>query len=160
MNEQLYAPPAAEDVAIAPRLTVILHPNPSRIDIALNDRMFNTERYSFSRKQEPAGAEKELLDYCETYVVGVDRAKASKNTLQLEVADGVLLREFIPQVVTAVKRWGSEVEPYAPEIHLDNRRYAVDPTYDEDGWTTSEGVRERPGLADIGLPYKVWEQGR
>ena len=158
MNEQLCAP-VAEQVTAAPRLTIVLHPNPSRIDVALNDRMFNAERYSFSRKQEPVGAERALLDYCETYIVGVGSAKAGKNTLQLEIDDGVLLREFLPQVVTAVKRWGSEVEPYEPEIYVDNRRYSVDPSYDADGWTTSEGVREQPGRADIGLAYKVWRQG-
>jgi hypothetical protein len=146
-------------VAGTTRLTVVLHPNPSRIDIALNDRFFNTERYSFSRKQEPHGAEKDLLDYLQTYIVGVGDAKAAKNVLQLEIEDGVLLREFMPQVITAVKRWGSVVEPYEPEVFVDNRRYDIDPTYDSEGWTTSDGVRQRPGKADIGLAYKVWQAG-
>jgi hypothetical protein len=159
MNEQLDMTEAAA-VVIAPRLTIVLHPNPSRIDIALNDRLFNTERYSFSRKNKPIGAEKALLDYCQTYIVGIGDAKASKNTLQLEIEDGVLLREFIPQVVTAVLRWGGEVEPYTPEIYVDNRRYEVAPTYDAEGTPTSDGVHEQPGQADIGLPYKVWRQGR
>lgn len=158
--EQLTEVTTTADVAVAPRLTVVLHPNPSRIDIALSDRLFNTEKYSFSRKKEPVGAERDLLDYCETYVIGVSSANASKNTLQLEIDDGVLLREFIPQVITAIRRWGSAVEPYSPDIYVDNRRYEVEPTYSEDGWaTTRKGIVERPGSADIGLPYKVWKRG-
>jgi len=146
------------ETTIKPRLTVVLHPNASRIDVALNDRMFNTERYSFSRRREPRGAERALLDYCETYVVGIGGAKASKNVLQLEIEDGVLLREFIPQVITAVKRWGSEVEPYNPEVCVDNRRWETEPVYDDMSCIAS-GVQQRPDQADIGMPYSIFRAG-
>jgi hypothetical protein len=165
MSEVIEFPTAhalkGEAVAGVPRLTIILHPNTSRIDVTRNDRVFNYEQYSFSRKAEPVGAEKALLDILNTHIIGIDAAKASKNTLQLEICDGMLLSEFIPQVITAVKHFGGEAEPYNPEIFVENRRYSVDPIYDhEDGYTISEGVRERAGTVDIGVPYKVFVDGR
>lgn len=149
-----------EAVAGVPRITIILHPNTSRIDVTLNDRLFNHEQYSFSRKADPVGAEKVLLDHLNENVVGIEGAKASKNTLQLEVADGMLLREFIPQVITAVKVFGSEIEQYDPVIAVENRRYDVDPVYDEDGYTVSNGLREAPTAPNIGVPYDVFVAGR
>jgi hypothetical protein len=154
MANELESSVVESEAAVTPRLTVVLHPDPSRIDIALNDRMFNTERYSFSRKRDPQAEEKALLDYCETYIVGIGGAKASKNVLQLEIEDGVLLREFIPQVITAIKRWGSAVEPYNPDIYVDNRRWAKEPVYggDDDTEILSRGRKQRPDEAVIGLP--------
>lgn len=142
-----------------PRLTIVLHPNTSRIDIALSDRLFNTEKYSFSRKIEATSKEKELLDYLETYIVGITKASATKNTLQLELAEGVYIREFMPQVITAVKSWGSGVEPYDPAIYVENRRWEREPKYDDIGWTRVEGVRQPAGQVNIGVPYKTWVAG-
>jgi hypothetical protein len=159
MYEQAALGDGESVVAVEPRLTVVLHPNTSRIDIALNDRLFNTEKYSFSRKNEPTGRERELLDYCETYIVGIGSATASKNVLQLEIEDGVLLREFIPQVITACKRWGSAVEPYNPVVCVDNRRFEIEPVYGEDDSLVQPGRRQLAHQADIGLPYSAWTQG-
>jgi hypothetical protein len=158
MDSSVSAEVIEEEVAtISPRLTIILHPNPSRIDIAVNDRMFNTEKYSFSRKKAPVGAEQQLLEYCETYIVGIRDAKAAKNILQLDITDGVVLKEFLPQVITAVLQWGSTSEPYSPQICVDNRRWKISPVYDKDGMRTiSHGVRERPDQPDIGIPYGIW----
>jgi hypothetical protein len=147
----------AEESEIQPRLTIILHPNPSCVDIVVNDRMFNKERYSFSRKEEPVGAEKILLDYCQEHIIGIHTAEANKSTLKLKLEDGILLREFIPQLVTAVKRWGSEVEPYNPMICVVNRRWKVEAVYDDDMMRTNNpGVRELPNDADLGIPYTTW----
>jgi hypothetical protein len=152
-------PSVEEQEMTTSRLTIILHPNPSRVDIVLNDRLFNTEKYSFSRKNEAVGREKELLDYCETCIVGVDRATANKNTLKLEISDGVLLKEFLPQVIVAIKRWGSSVERYEPEIFVDNRRWEESPVYNSDGWIIRKGIQQSPGQINIGFPYKIWTDG-
>lgn len=145
-----------------PRLTIILHPNPTRIDISLNDRLFNKEKYNFSRKHEPIGAEKVMLDLLEEEVVGIQSAKTCKNVLALEVHDGMRLKEFIPQVVTAVKAWAESVEPYNPIIYLDNRRWEVEPVYanEEDWFPKSQGIRQKPGAVDIGMPYEIWQEGQ
>jgi hypothetical protein len=148
------------NIGIGPRLVIILHPNTSCIDIALNDRLFNREKYTHSRDTEPVGAEKELLDTLQGEIIGVSRAQAGKNTLRLDLDDGVLLREFMPQVVDAVIRWGSASAPYAPEIYVENRRYEEDPEYDRFGDQIRRGIRQEPQQADIGLPYKVWKSGR
>jgi hypothetical protein len=155
MEQQIETSGAVAEVAIAPRLTVVLHPNESRIDIVLNDRMFNRERYTHTREQVPEGAEKQLLDSCD-FIVGIESAKASKNTLALEISDGMYLSEFIPRVIDAIKQWGSATEPYEPAIYVDNRRWAVEPTYDSEYGQTSCGLRQSPTEPAIGLPYAVW----
>lgn len=145
---------------ITPRLTIILHPNTSRIDIVLNDRKFNNERYYHSRKNEAVGYEKVLLDYCNLYVNGIKNASTGKNVMHLEICDGMLLKEIIPEIIVAIKHWGSSVEPYNPEIYLENRRYEVAPEYHEDGYPIHPGVREHATKPDIGVPYKVWVDGQ
>lgn len=145
----------------ASRVVIVLHPNVSRIDITLNDRLFNTEKYRFSRKEEPQGPEKTLLDSIEN-IIGVEKAEASKNTLSLELSDGLRLREFLPQVMVSLYHWGravneqhAEQTPYNPEIYVEDRRWKEAPVVDE--WRTIKaGVCMEPGEANIGLPYTPW----
>lgn len=145
-----------------PRLTIILHPNPTCMEISLNDRMFNKEKYSFSRKRPAEGAEKKMLEMLEEEIIGIQKAETCKNVLKIEIHDGMRLKEFVPQVITAVKAWAETVEPYNPIIYLDNRRWAREPVYaNDDDWTpVSEGRKQRPGSADIGMPYEIWQEGQ
>lgn len=147
------------------RMTIVLHPNTTRIDIVLNDRMFNTEKYYHSRKREPIGPEKEMLDMLEEHIIGIESARAGKNTVHLEISDGMRLREFMPQVITAVKQWGMAFEPgYQPEVWLENRRWEREPVYcSSDEWSMGPevpGVRQRPDAPDIGVPYQIWVGGQ
>lgn len=137
------------------RITIILHPNTSRVDVVLNDRMFNKERYSHSRDREAAGAEKVLLDVLNDCTVGVERASASKNTLSLDIADGMLHAEYMPAVIRAVQKFVGESD-YKPVIACEDRRYSVAPEYRSDGWTEKPGIRVAAGKVDIGLEYQAW----
>lgn len=136
------------------RITIILHPNESRIDVVLNDTRFNNERYYFSREAEPVGEELAMLEALEN-IIGIEKAETSKNTLSLEISAGMLESEFMPQVIRAVKKFGvvCNGEDYEPRLIVDNRRYAVCPESNDEGWTTVQGVRQLPNAVNIGLPY-------
>jgi len=140
---------------IKPRITIVLHPNTSFVELVTNDRRFNDEQYAFSRKAPPAGDEAVLLDGIDR-VIGIDKVEASKNTLRLEISDGMRLHEFIPAVVGHVKGWGGK--DYEPEIFCDDRRWTREPVYgsNEFAGPIDAGVKVLAGTANLGIEYKVW----
>lgn len=138
------------------RITVILHPNTSRVSIVLNDRVFNKERYSFSRKAEPIGPEKIMLDVLNDCIIGIINAEAAKNELSLEISECTYPSDYIPQVILAVKNYVGESD-YSPVIYCDDRRYTKEPEYNSEGWTVTPGITEKKGSVNLGIPYVVWE---
>lgn len=143
------------------RIVITLHPNTDHLEMVLNDRMFNTERYSFSREKEAVGAEKVLLNVLNNCVVGIVKAETTKNTLKMEIQEGMLLSELIPPTLTAIKEFVGE-KGYDPEIFVNDKRYIEQPEYavssDEydHGRQISPGKKAKPGSVDIGVPYMIW----
>lgn len=149
--------PSAVSQLASQRILVVLHPNPDFITIALNDRRFNNERYGFSRKKAAEGDEANLLWYIELNIVGVSKVETQRNEMRLELSEGTLPHEVVPQVVTAIREWARKIElDYNPTVYADDRRYGVSPKYDENGWTVVEGIRYPRGQLYLGIPYIVW----
>lgn len=144
---------------MASRITVILHPNPTCIDVVLNDRMFNQEQYGFSRKKQAEGAEAAMLDVLNRFTIGIRKAETSKNTLKLEISDGMLPNEIVPAVITAITRFVDEAD-YSPVIFCDDRRRRVWPVESGDEWSSRStgGVRYNSGEVDLGVEYTPWAQ--
>jgi hypothetical protein len=141
------------------RIVIIAHPNISRMTFVLNDRKFNNERHIHSREKDAEGAEEFLLNAI-TYLFGVDGARVAKNELQLDLGEGMLLNEFMPQVIQEIKTWAQINDPdYDPVIYVENRRWAVPP--EEREYTSIGGVKEAPNALNIGIPYRIWDpQGK
>lgn len=137
-----------------PRLTIILHPNPTYASVMLNDRVFNNEKYPHSRSEDSVDVKEAALLDSVNNVIGVQETKAGKNEMRIQIADGMLLSEIFPYVIGAVREWGN----YDPEIFVENRRHKVVPVYDEYGDVIKDGVRERQGAVNIGVPYKIFNQ--
>lgn len=144
------------------RIVVILHPNSSRICVTMNDRMFNTEKYAFSREQEAGGREAVMLEVLNKYTNGIVKAETSRNRMSLEVENGFYLSEIIPPVITAIKEFVGDWD-YEPVIYVDERRWKKEPvTEGGDEWgfgerTIERGIHYAPGEANIGLAYVPWE---
>lgn len=149
--------PSAVSQLASQRILVVLHPNTDYITLALNDRRFNNERYGFHRDRKAEGDEANLLWYIELNVVGVSKVETQRNEMRLELSEGTLPHEVVPQVVTAVLEWARKIESdYNPTVYADDRRWKIDPKYDSDGWTEVEGIRYPRGQLYLGIPYIVW----
>ena len=146
---------STEDEIESSRLLVVLYPNTNYLAITLSDRKFNNERYNHTRDIQPEGAEKKLLEHIEFNILGVTSAKALRNKLVIEVEDGTRPRDVIPQIITALKEWGSGVEPYNPAIFCQDQRWENEPIERDFGFS-SGGNRFAPGAANIGVSYKPW----
>ncbi|MNK14386.1 hypothetical protein D3C87_325050 [compost metagenome] len=144
------------------RIVVILHPNTSRIDFTINDRMFNREKYCFNREVEAVGPEAAMLDVLNTCTNGIVKAEASRNSMSLEIEDGFYLSEVVPPVITAIKEFVGEKD-YTPIVYVDDRRWKKEPvTVDSgDDWmperVIEQGSKYSPGEANIGVQYVPWE---
>lgn len=145
------------------RIVIVLHPNPSYIEFIMNDRMFNQEQYQFSRKEEPNGPEATMLRVLNTYTNGVVKVEPGRNAMRVEIQDGFLLSEVVPEILIAIKAFVGEKD-YQPEIFVDERRFVEQPVYSEseNNWGDSRlitpGVKAKPGEVDIGVPYGVWRR--
>lgn len=134
------------------RITIVLHPNTRYITLTLNDIMFNKEQYSFIRKRQPVGAEKDMLEVLNECTIGISKAETCKNQLKLELTEGMFPSEIIPAVIVAVKHFVNDPE-YDPIIFCDDQRWKVWPTESEDGWTSRGGVKVAPGSVKLGVQY-------
>lgn len=137
------------------RITVTLHPNTSYVTITLNDRLFNKERYSFSRASEAVGAEKEMLDILNSCTIGIVQAETTKNQLKLQICEGMFVNEIIPAVLIAVKHFVSD-SSYDPKVYCDDKRWEVEPREDGNGFPLTDGVKVARNQADIGVEYEVF----
>jgi len=133
------------------RLLIILHPNESRVDIMLSDKKFNDEQYTFSRKKPATGHEERLLKRLKN-VLGIQKAETGGQELSLELVDGTLYDEFVPQVIDIVHEFTGP--DFGQVVYLDDRR-RDGTTYNDEGWTTNPGV-PKP-TPNLGVEYKIWK---
>lgn len=137
------------------RITVVLHQNPSYVTISLNDRLFNKERYSFSRAAQAVGSEKEMLDVLNNCTVGIKSAETGKNELKLELSEGMFIHEVIPAVLIAIKHFVND-PTYQPTVYCNDKRWEVEPEEDDDGFPRKPGVKVPPKSVNIGVEYVVF----
>jgi len=136
------------------RLLIVLHPNESRIDIMLSDKRFNDEEYAFSRKKEPTGNEERMLKRLKK-LLGIQKAETARQELSLELFDGTLYDEFIPQVVEIIHEFTGP--DFGQVVYLDDRR-RDGTAYSEEGWLTNPGV-PKPA-PNLGVEYKIWKENK
>lgn len=134
---------------LTPRLTVVLFPNTSIIEIQLNDRKFNNIDYLHQFEPEDYPSLQVMHKFISAYPA-LEECKIGQNTVKLEIKEGGVPHEIIPRALFAICEWAGD--DYNPEIFVMDMRWKVEPVEDEFAITLKNGVRYEPHEINIGIP--------
>jgi hypothetical protein len=136
--------------AVSRKLKLMLWPNSERASFFV-DRKINAERYVHSRYGEPNVEEALLMQNLEK-IIGIRHAQIGGEEICLDLTPMNEVEEWLPEAINAISGYFGPT--YVPRLIVSNRRYSVQPKYDQEtGELISDGVK-----ADLQLtvPFELF----